>query len=712
MKINFKVNRLFVHQTIFFTEAAALLAFFACTPADPSHSSSHEYSNSEYCSARLEGDTLILENSFIARRFLWNDGNIKTWSVEDKTSKRIWRCGALRPDMSFPGTDEKGQKGTFIVEKIPGGSISFEHLRATVCCTVGTVEVRRVFRLYPQCPAIACDLYLRGKANISWVQTESNPSELQNVEKQMKEAGEGKIPVIEKLDLPGRHWKINAVEFHDVTDRFNNLVRENSGISYSRTVFRGNLLFATNMISGNGIFMLKEAPTSNAQLAYPGNDYLTEFGTIKMLGAGMNNSDLDPERWTRAYGFVTGVWEGDETNRLIALRNYLQRIRIHQPGRDEMIMMNTWGDRAQDTRVNEKFALAELEAGAKLGITHFQLDDGWQSGRSGNSAFQGGSFTDIWKNPDYWMPDPVKFPHGLTPVVEKGKQLGIDICLWFNPSPDNHNGNWEKDAGALIRLYREYDIRTFKIDGVKMPDKESEVNFRRMLDKVAAATNNEVVFNMDVTAGKRGGYFYFNEYGNIFLENRYTDWKNYYPWWTLRNVWMLSKYIPPQNLQIEFLNKWRNQDKYGDDPFAPGNYRFDYLFAITMPAQPLAWFEGTGLPEEAFLSASVIKKYRKIQADFHSGYILPVGDEPSGSGWTGFQSFKAGSDEGYILIFRERNNTTEKGIRMHKLFPGKYRFEKIIGEGGSFTSNIRENLVTFSLPEMNSYTLYKYSMKK
>lgn len=69
----------------------------------------------------------------------------------------------------------------------------------------------------------------------------------------------------------------------------------------------------------------------------------------------------------------------------------------------------------------------------------------------------------------------------------------------------------------------------------------------------------------------------FNEYGNVFLENRYTDWQNYYPYWTLRNLWMLSKYVPAERLQIEFLNKWRNAGKYAGDRFAPANYGFGYL---------------------------------------------------------------------------------------------------------------------------------------
>jgi len=640
-----------------------------------------------YCAARLKGDSLILENSRMKRCFIWNNGNIKTFSVENKGSKFVWVCNAKNPDISFPGVKGQGENGVFSVKNISGGPSIPAHLEATATCSIGSIEVKRVFRLYPDCPAIACDLFLRGKANTPWVQSEINSEE-----QQMSDAGNGKVPVVEKLELPGRHWKIDAVEFHDVSDRFNSLIKEVSGISYFQTLFRGNLLFATEIFSGKGIFLLKEAPCSNSQLAYSGNDFLTEFGTIKILGAGISNSDLDAEQWRRAYGFVTGVYEGG-TNRLLALHNYLQRVRLRQPGRDEMIMMNFWGDHAERTRIDENFTMRELESGAKLGITHLQLDWGWQK-------------------KDGWNPDSVKFPNGLTPVVRKGKELGIDISLWFMPNPDNNNANWEKDANALIQLYKTYGIRTFKIDGVKLPTKESEINFRKMLDKVVQITNGEVVFNLDITAGKRGGYFYFNEYGNMFVENRYTDYPNYYPWWTLRNLWMLSKYIPAQNLQVEFLNKWRNQGKYGNDPFAPGNYRFDYLFAITMAGQPLAWFKGGGLPEEAFLSAPAIKEYQKVQADFHSGYILPIGEEPSGTSWTGFQSQKSGTSNGYVLVFREQNPNSSKELKLPMILPGKYKFEKISGDGQSFTTKVRGGLVNFSLPGINRYSFYKYSLLK
>jgi hypothetical protein len=245
---------------------------------------------------------------------------------------------------------------------------------------------------------------------------------------------------------------------------------------------------------------------------------------------------------------------------------------------------------------------------------------------------------------------------------------------------------------------------------VSLPDKTAELNFRKFMDKVNEATDKQVVFNLDVTAGRRGGYHYLNEYGNIFLENRYTDWMNYYPYTTLRNLWMLSKYVPAQNFQIEFLNKWRNADKYPNDPFGPANYSFDYLFAITMAAQPLAWFEGTGLPAEALeVGAPVIKKYREIQTDLHKGSIFPIGDEPSGRSWTGFQSVQEG--KGYFIVFREANNDAKCEMKTWLAEGKTIKFTPVVGNGAPFTAKVGKNgAVTFGLSEKNSYALYAYSV--
>ena len=223
-------------------------------------------------------------------------------------------------------------------------------------------------------------------------------------------------------------------------------------------------------------------------------------------------------------------------------------------------------------------------------------------------------------------------------------------------------------------------------------------------------TAEEVIFNLDATASRRGGYHMFNEYGNIFLENRYTDWQNYYPYWTLRNLWMLSKYVPAEKLQIEFLNKWRNTDKYKGEVFAPENYSFEYLFATTLAGQPLAWMEGTNLPEEAFTLREHTEAYKKFQHDMHSGTILPIGDEPSGRSWTGFQSLK--KDRGYLIVYRE--NHPEGTTEVETWLPEgvTVRCIPLMGHGKAMTAVTgKKGRLEISLPSINDYVVYKYEIK-
>jgi len=670
--------------------------------------------NLKNCKAYLHNDTLTFENEVIFQHFRWNNGNLIRLAFGDQKSGRSI---IEADDQSSFNTGIKGAvttgNGILETSNVAVTSITPAHVKIKVLCSIDKMHIMRVFYLYPDCPAIRCELYIKGEIEGNKISS-LNSANLKNMEYAIgKREGGSQTVVTDKVRLQGNHWKARSVEFFDVSDHNNNLVQ-----TYDRLVYihecqlRGNLLFLENLLTGSRLFFLKEAPTTSAQLYSPGYDFIVQKGEVKVTGLGVATSGLTDTSWIKAYGTVIGLGlTNDELGILSALRIYQKSVRTHLPGRDDMILMNTWGDRGQDSKISEAFCFAELEAGAKLGISHFQIDDGWQTGRSSNSSYKGGSLNNIWSNPNYWKPNPQKFPNGLAPLVKRGKELGIEICLWFNPSSDNSNVNWEKDADALISLYKQFGIRTFKIDGVEMPDKASEINFRKMLDKVMKATDGQVVFNLDVTAGHRGGYNFFNEYGNIFLENRYTDWQNYYPYWTLRNLWMLSKYIPPESLQIEFLNIWRNQNNYIGDPFGPINYSFDYAFAITMMAQPLAWFEATGLPIEAFKYAPGIKKYRLLQNEIHSGVILPIGDEPDGIHWTGFQSIIG--NKGFFLVFREASPNTKNSIKTWLPIGIKVKCDLVLGEGNSFIAEIDSNeRLPFELKTLNTYSLYHYEVIK
>jgi alpha-galactosidase len=670
------------------------------------------------CRASLINDTLVLESDLIARRFRWNNGQLITLSLTDKKRKQTWEWVSKDPDCAFPGHSTPSGKGELITKQIQRLPNQSDHLEVSVTTRLGSLDVRRVFRIYPGIATLSCTFYLRGKASPEWQQAADQAAaglDFKNIESQADlNRRTTTVPAMDKLALAGNHWRGRAVEFADMTDRNNTLVTEVPYNLYRQPGFlKGNLLWLTDGLSGSSLFVLKESPVSVIQLANPGFDFLVKNGSVQTVGAGILPTDISETDWVRGYGYTLGLSGMLELDGLRTLRSYQDANRPRRADRDEMIMMNTWGDRNRDSKIREQFIITELQKAAQLGITRFQIDDGWELGKSMNSATPGGSSEAIWKNPKYWTPDPDRFPNGLKPVIDAAKKLNIELGLWFSPSVDSSFKHWDKDAQTLIGLYKQYGIRTFKIDLVQIPDKTAEVNFRKFLDTVMAATNYEVIFNMDVTAGRRNGYHFMNEYGNLFLENRYTDWTNYYPYWTLRNLWNLSKYIPPQNLQIEFLNKWRNADKYPPgDRFAPANYSFDYLFAITMMAQPLAWFEATGLPAEAFQTAKLIQTYRTNQTQIHAGHILPIGDEPSGKSWTGFQSVVSDT-EGYLLLFREDTANPQEEIRTWLPTGNRVRLQPMAGAGKALDGVVsKEGRFTVSLPTANSFGLYRYKVLK
>ena len=644
--------------------------------------------------ATLEDGTLKIGHDRVVWTFDFGDGQLVTQSMTDVRSGKTLDFVDRKPDFQLNILPSKAEKAQWSKQIVEQSAVDVRHLRVEVVTEYPSIDLRRVFRVYPGSAAIGCDFYLRLKADT-----------LQSFEP--------KNGILQYFRPAGNHWNYRAVEFFDRTDSINNLVRETSILAYQRAVeMRGNVLIAKSPTDGPGFFIVKESPCSFVQLHYPEYDFSCGISGVRVAGIGLSADDLQKDQWVRAYSTAVGISDGSELDTLIALRSYQKSVRRYVPERDEMIMMNTWGDRNKDARVGEQFVNAQVDACRRLGVSHLQIDDGWQQGLSRNSASSSGRLWDLWDEAS-WQPHAERFPRGFAPVVEHAKKEGVDLGLWFHPSNDDDYSRWEQDAEIMVNLYKNYGIRYFKIDGVKLPTKLSEINLRKLLDRVLEQSDGNVVFNLDATADNRGGYHYFYEYGNIFLENRYTDFTRYYPHWTLRNLWMLSRYVPAEKLQIEFLNKWRNADRYGaDDPLAPANIPFDYQFALTMPAQPLAWFEGSELPDEAFEIAPIVQAYRTHSAAFHEGTILPIGDEPSGASWTGFQSI-VDSQTGYLLILREHNATPEKAIPLLGLSGKTVTLEKIAGAGDQSSVTVAtDGRATFSLPRSHSFVLYKYSVEE
>lgn len=388
------------------------------------------------CYGLLKNDTLYIGNQCVERTFLWNGGNLKTLRLENKLSGWCENTYSNQPDLIITRNTDAASNGKLSTEWVKETVINPAFLKVTVSFSLGELDVQRVYRVYDNCPVIGCDTYLRGTVNSVFGEKQGNVADNKNIESTKDMKSSQVTAILDRFAFKGQHWHTKTVEFTDVTDWNNNLVWTRDFIPYRKLSYRGNILFAENGESKSGFFVLKEAPCSGVQLAYKGADFIAEFGHFMVTGIGITEKDISPEKWTRTYSCVLGVYDGTELDALKVLRKYQKNVRVLTKGRDEMVMMNTWGDRSQDTKVNEEFCLSEIEKAARLGFTHFQIDDGWQVGKSPNSALAKGSFKNIWDNPDYWKPDPKKYPHGLKPIVEKGRKFGVEICLWFNILPN------------------------------------------------------------------------------------------------------------------------------------------------------------------------------------------------------------------------------------------------------------------------------------
>ena len=69
---------------------------------------------------------------------------------------------------------------------------------------------------------------------------------------------------------------------------------------------------------------------------------------------------------------------------------------------------------------------ALASAGAEVGVERFVLDDGWFHRRDHDRAALGD-----------WWPDAVKYPHGLTPLIDHVQGLGMQFGLWVEPEMVN-----------------------------------------------------------------------------------------------------------------------------------------------------------------------------------------------------------------------------------------------------------------------------------
>jgi alpha-galactosidase len=486
------------------------------------------------------------------------------------------------------------------------------------------------------------------------------PSGVEDGPRKVPAPDTGDAEVLARFPLREQHIRLTQVILQDQTDVHNELVQTREWLLHPAepVELQGNLFILEHVPTGTGRILLKLEPLPHARPQRPHTDLRitprpdTGFDVTLFGGAGLGTPTAE--------SFVDLPFTDGSVGRTRALQQFQRSRRPASTShRTPRFLSNTWGDRSRDSRIRADFIAKEVEAGARLGVEVVQIDDGWQTGISSNSARAKGQgvWEGFWASrPDFWKPDPEKFPGGLQPLVNLATARGVEIGLWFAPDSVHDFAHWEKDAACLIAFHREHGIRHFKIDSVHAPTALAHGNLGRFFATVLRETGNAVVFDLDVTASLRPGYFGALGTGPLFVENRYTDWHRYWPHQTLRNLWQLAWWVDPGRLRMEFLNNARNTAKYPNDPLAPACYAPDALFATVLFSNPLGWFEVSNLPAGYIETvAPLVQVWKKMRGDLFDGTIIPLGSAPDGYTWTGFASLAADGASVLVLAFRELN---------------------------------------------------------
>ena len=437
------------------------------------------------------------------------------------------------------------------------------------------------------------------------------------------------------FEIQGEHWTTTSVKLNAFTDNNDTLIEIETQHLFNRNLF--------HPINGD-IFFLKNHEDESAVII------ITENSDYETATLNIHKSVVEIDSNTDILIRNCNINNCEAVCRMI--------LKDVQDQKNLVTMSNTWGDKNGSTRVCREFIKKEIDCAEQLGIDIVQIDDGWQMGdtawKSERDEMKRRTFKD-----GYWDINYQRFPNGLKEISEYAQNKNIRMGLWFAPSSHNCYAHFDRDIEILKNAYTNWGFNFFKLDMYFVTNSEEKDKMLKMLE-IIHGFGNDVTVQMDITRHSRLNYLCGRQYGTVFAENRYTASTNSFPHRVLRNIWMLSRYIPTSRFQFEIVNPDLNCDAYDkNDPFAPTNYDMDYLFATVMMCNPLFWMELQNLSDKRRKELEVIikvwKTYRNTLAKCD---IRPIGQKPDGRSFTGFCASFNRKDR-YLLLFREVTSNSD-----------------------------------------------------
>ena len=474
--------------------------------------------------------------------------------------------------------------------------------------------------------------------------------------------------------IRGKHVSLTAVKLITNTDENDTLVEQRTCLVYhNRTpLLEGQIFIVTDHTCNQSTLYVIPAPDFWIPRAK------IEAGVLKLCA--------------ESCPIYTATCKADE-----AERTCRAWYREHYHPKTLHTMSNTWGDRNGRTRVCDEFIRREIDSAKDLGLDVVQIDDGWQTGVPAPMDADGNRFFDE----NFWEVKQEVFPNGLAPLAAYAKERGVALGLWFAPHSSGLFEYFERDLSLLQKAYHDWHVRCFKLDMIHLPSQAHCDRMTALLEQICRLEGASV--ELDVTADNRLGYLASAPFGTIFVENRYTAWGNYYPHRTLRNEWMLSRYIPTAKLQFELINPALCHEKYSDtDPFRHALYDADYLFATVMLSNPLFWMETQFLPEKSREQLKeIIAKWKCHREELTFADVSPIGEEPCGASLTGFLAET--SDAYHILLFREVTDRQDMTVTL----PSFVKNVELIAQNTPTQISTGDNTLTATFSQPRSYVWLK-----
>ncbi len=631
---------------------------------------------------RTENNVLEIGNQFIQRRFSLEGGRLRTLSLSDGGNAVFGTGADTECDFQFFGMRPKAEELEWEIGKIESSAVEttlFDsaHLLVRIFQQEKRSNTRfvREYRIYPDLPVISmqCRIVNAVYPNNFWSHRTALRKRFENTAPDARRYD----AVMDVIKLPKNFSGVESVEFHGWTDECDTLVEHHTGASGDNAEYTGNLLCCSGS-DASGLFYLQEAPPSEASREIAGYDFRIEDNTVFSCGWGIFPGEIELGREYISYRHTIGIFHSDRERNTV-LKQYLKR-RFESAPQHHYTMVNPWGCGRYMKLLNEEFMLDEIRSAAECGAGCYQIDDSWQAGGNlGNICY----YNEDIDVSEYWQIRSGLFNGSFSPLVETAKECGIETGLWMAPSSHKNYADSEKFLSILMNLHREYGFRLFKIDGSLTRTYDAEERLRTLLESAVRDSQGKIFFNLDTTWGQRPGYFLMQEYGNIFLENRYVCHDHalgYHPERTLRNLWDLARYVRTQKLQIEVpypgdinYEFYRNKNES-----APDTYPWEYWMAVSLFANPLFWFAPSLLTAEEKRRCAAFNELRNSLLErITGGIVTSVGSRPDGRSLTGFIS-ENGELGDTLILFREaecpqsRFRLPETAARWVKVAGGGY----------------------------------------